>query len=261
MIDSHTHLSDERFNSDRDDVILKSIDCGIKKFLEVLTTPEEWQKWTLFEKYNEFYFAFGIHPHNADQYQEKDIIKLINYLSFKNCVAVGETGIDLWYHPEKLSKQLILLETIIEIAYKNSKPLIFHIRNPKQNVSAYKIVYEFINTRKKMITKRGIIHSFSGMPEEAKKFIELGFFIGINATVTYPKNNNLLDTLKKISIEDILTETDSPYLPPQTMRGMRNDPRSINYIIKTISEIKNIKINLVEDTIDLNFSRFLNQSL
>ena len=260
MIDSHTHLLDERFNPDRDEIILKSVSFGIKRFLEVLTSPYDWGKWQELQKYEEFFFAFGIHPHNAQQYEEKDLSELLNYLSLKRCVAIGEAGVDLWYYPEKLHKQMYLLERILDISYSSSKPLILHIRNSKKNDSAYRIVYNFLETRKKLITKRGIVHSFGGSFDEAKRFVDLGFFIGVNATITYPKNYLLEETVRKLPLDCMLTETDSPYLPPQTIRGRRNEPGSVRYIIEKISEIKSIKRDLIEEAIDSNFTIFLAQS-
>lgn len=260
MIDSHIHLSDKRFDADRDDVILRSVEMGVRYFLEVLTSPCEWERWRFFEGYNEFYFSFGIHPHEAERYSHNDLQKIADYLALKNSIAVGETGVDLWYYEEKLNKQLELFEIMLNIAYRYSKPLILHIRNSKDGKSGYKIVYEFLKPRKNLITKGGIVHSFSGLADEAKLFVDSGFLIGINATITYPKNHNLHQTVKLLPLNSLLTETDSPYLPPQDIRGKRNDPRSIRYIVEAIAAIKGLEKDIVEKTIDENFLRFLAQS-
>lgn len=261
MIDSHTHLSDEKFDSDRDEIISESLKIGVKKFTEILCCEKEWEKVNLFKKYSCFYFVFGIHPHDADIWNDNSFKKINEYLKHPACIGIGETGIDLWYYPERLRNQIELMEKFIEKSKEHSKPLIFHIRNSKKSDSAYRIVLDIIKSKKNEIKTPSIVHSFSGEFNEAKEFIENGFFIGINATITYPGNRKIFETVKNIPLDMILTETDSPYLPPQRIRGKRNDPRSVKDIINAISEIKKISPYEVERIIDENFERFVNQSL
>ncbi|MEF3280363.1 MAG: TatD family hydrolase [Elusimicrobiota bacterium] len=262
MIDSHTHLSDEKFNQDRDDVINHCIKSGIKKFIEVLCSKDEWGKISLFDKYKEnFFFSFGIHPHYTEQSTDEDFKKLEEYITTKRCVAIGETGIDLWYYPDKLKEQLNLLEKQIEISNKTKKPLIFHIRNPKGSDRAYSSFFDFIPGK----INNGnyipaVIHSFSGEINDARKAIDMGFLIGINATITYPKNQSLREIIKNFGINSSIVETDCPYLPPQRIRGKRNDPTSIIEIISAISEITKMKYEDVEDKINSNFNLFLSKN-
>ncbi|MGC8867650.1 MAG: TatD family hydrolase [Elusimicrobiales bacterium] len=261
MIDSHTHLTDESFSFDREEVIARCFKSGVNFFLEVLTSPKDWEKFKIFEKYENFYFAFGIHPNDTSICFQKTVEKIDRYLNLKKTVAIGETGIDLWYHPQSFKDQLKLTEIMMDKALKFSKPCIFHIRNSKTNNSAYKIVLEFLKQRRNMINKQGIIHSFSGEVEEAKSLIDLGFYIGVNATITYPRNEKLRKVVKKIPLETILTETDSPYLPPQRIRGKRNEPSSVEDVIAAISDIKAVQSEKVSEIIEKNFLRFLSQSL
>ncbi|MCX7641296.1 MAG: TatD family hydrolase [Elusimicrobiales bacterium] len=260
MIDSHTHLSDEKFDNDRYKIIKEAKDLGVKNFLEILTSQKEWERWKLFEEIDEFYFAFGIHPHYAIDFSDNDISNVEKYLKLSRCVGVGEIGIDLWYHPENLKKQIKLFEIFIEISKKISKPLILHIRNSKDGISGYKIAYDILKANINNLNI-GIVHSFSGVFEEAKKFADMGFFIGINATITYPKNTKLTETVEKLGIYHIITETDSPYLPPQSKRGLRNEPKSVLEVLKKISEILKMKLDKTEEIIDLNFLKFLNKPL
>lgn len=261
MIDTHTHLSDKSFDKDRNFVIEKAKGAGVKKFIEVFTSPNDWQLYNLFEKDDDFYFVFGIHPHYSNTTTSNDMDNLKYYLAKEKVVGIGEAGIDLWYNPQTLNKQLELFEKTIELSKRLNKPLILHLRSSRDGHSAYKVAIDFISQRKNQLSKIGIVHSFSGKFDEAKKFVELGFLIGINATITYPKNQNLREVVNKLDIEHILTETDSPYLPPQRIRGKRNDPTSIIDIIEAISEIKNLPLYDVDKTIELNFLKFLNQSL
>jgi len=257
MIDSHTHLSDEKFDSDRTEVIKKSISLGVNIFLEVLCSEKEWDRKKYFDSYpDNFYFSFGIHPHYTDENTLSNLEKLKRQFSDSKCVAVGEIGLDLWYYPEKLKDQLHLLESQISIANELNKPTIFHIRNSKSGNDAYD---EFFNFIKGKIKKRAIIHSFSSGMEDAKKAADMGFLIGVNATVTYPKNHELRQALKTVGIDNILCETDSPYLPPQRIRGKRNDPSSVKDIIQSLSLLTDERTEKIEEKISKNFFDFINQ--
>ncbi|HOJ85535.1 MAG: TatD family hydrolase [Elusimicrobiales bacterium] len=257
MIDSHTHLSDEKFDSDRTEVIKKSISLGVNIFLEVLCSEKEWDRKKYFDSYpDNFYFSFGIHPHYTDENTLLNLEELKRQFSDPKCVAVGEIGLDLWYYPDKIKDQLSLLENQIYIANELNKPTIFHIRNSKSGNDAY---YEFFNFIKGKIKKRGIIHSFSSGTEDAKKAADMGFLIGVNATITYPKNHELRQALKTVGIDKILCETDSPYLPPQRIRGKRNDPLSVKDIIQSLSLLTDERTEKIEEKISKNFFDFINQ--
>jgi len=257
MIDSHTHLSDEKFDSDRIEVIEKSISLGVNIFLEVLCSEKEWDRKKYFDSYpDNFYFSFGIHPHYTDENTLLNLEELKRQFSDPKCVAVGEIGLDLWYYPDKIKDQLSLLENQIYIANELNKPTIFHIRNSKSGNDAY---YEFFNFIKGKIKKRGIIHSFSSGTEDAKKAADMGFLIGVNATITYPKNNDLREAVKLIGLDNIISETDSPYLPPQRIRGKRNDPSSVKDIIQSLSLLTDERTEKIEEKISKNFFDFINQ--
>ena len=252
MIDSHLHLSDERFNIDRDRVIENSINNGVKIFLEVLCSQKDWNKISLFKKYSKnFYFSVGIHPHYFRSYTDDDIKKLERLIKDdERIIGVGEIGVDLWYYPDSLKEQTELMLKQIEVANRNNKILVFHIRNSKNSTNAYD---EFFNVTKNIIKVKSIIHSFSGNYDNAKKAIDRGFYIGINATITYPKNDSLREIIKKIGPSFIVTETDSPYLPPQRIRGKRNEPSNIKDIIKALSEILKLESFRIEEYIEKNF--------
>jgi len=258
MIDSHTHLTDSKFDSDRDKIIEKSISSGIDIFLEILCSKDEWRNFKLVEKYQDnFLFSFGIHPHHTKELSNENLIELEKYLKLEKCVALGEAGLDLWYYPDKLKEQLSLLEPQIELANKLLKPIVFHIRNSKNGNDAYQEFFSFIKGRHK---KQAVIHSFSGTLSDAKKAIDMGFYLGINATLSYPKNNELRETVKFTGTENLLTETDSPYLPPQRIRGNRNDPGSITDIIDLISSITSTDREKVTAETESNFKKlFLNR--
>lgn len=259
MIDSHTHLSDEKFNIDRYEIIEKCLTNNINVFVEILCSSKEWEFKKLFNNYrNNFFFACGIHPHYTAELSDETIRKLELELKEENVIAIGEIGLDYWWDSERKKEQFELLKTQLSISDKIQKPVIFHLRNSKNGDNAYRDFFDFIKENWKFNRKiRGIIHSFSGDTEDAKNAVDSGLLIGINATVTYPRNQKLRDVIKLVGIENILTETDCPYLPPQSMRGKRNTPLSIIEIINQTSEVVGLEQNIIKEKIDDNFKKFI----
>jgi TatD DNase family protein len=237
MIDTHVHLSDPKFDLDRDLAIKRAKENGITKIIEVGCEPFLWKpSFRLSELNPEIYCAFGIHPHEAKTATTELFNTLENLLRQPKAVAIGETGLDYYYNhsPKDIQKQV--LKTHLELSLKIKKPVIIHCRD------AYQDLLDILNEYTGL---SGVIHCFSGNTEEAKKLIELGFFLGIDGPVTYPKALVLKEVVKEIPLEKLLIETDSPYLPPQTYRGKRNEPSYLPHIADEIAKIKKIEINKV----------------
>lgn len=240
--DSHTHLSDSAFNTDRDEIIKRSISLGVKYFAEIACEPNYWEKGLLLQKkYPEnIFLSLGLHPHNCDKLTSENLEKLKSLCGQKNVSAIGEIGLDYAksMHAKDLQKQTLV--TILNETQNLNKPIILHCRNSfdgKEN--AYKDLFEILKNRwNAPINKKygGILHCFSGTYAEAKEAVNMGLLLGINGTITYPKNEHLRETARKIGIKNLITETDCPYLPPQNQRGKRNSPLNIPEIYRALSE-------------------------
>ena len=234
LIDTHCHLYSEYY-SDIDDIvnlakksnvnILINNGCDSKSNKEVID---------LLDKYKNMYGAIGIHPEEVDNYSLDDIKFIEKNLNNKKVVAIGEIGLDYHYSKENKEKQIKLFELQLDIANKYKFPVIIHSRDATEDT---------INILRKYNIK-GVIHSFSGSLETAKIYIKMGFLLGINGVVTF-KNCNLKDILVNIGLNNIILETDSPYLTPVPYRGKQNNPSHILDIAKYISEIFNVSLEEV----------------
>lgn len=238
IIDTHAHLSDSKFDADRDEVVKKASDAGVNMIFEIACDPAEWDKALEFSKRDNVYISFGIHPHDASKASPLYFEKLELLIQNKKTIAIGEIGLDYHYDfsPRHIQREVFIKQ--LDMAVKHNKPVIIHCR------SAYE---EVITLLKNYIPlPKGVIHCFSGNIEEAKICVEMGFLLGIDGPVTYPKSDKLKQVAAEIPLEKLLVETDCPYLAPQKYRGQRNEPAYVTEVLKQIAEIKNISFEEAE---------------
>jgi TatD DNase family protein len=236
FIDTHTHISDFRFDCDRDVVIKRAFDAGLVKLFEIACEMHYWDKALKLSMRDNIFVSFGIHPVDVLKATQEDYTKLQTLIQNKKCIAVGECGLDYHYN---LSDEIIKMqkESLVkqfDIAIKHNKPVIIHCRD------AYDDIIVFMKKYKNL--PKGVIHCFSGNLEQAKVFIAMGFLLGINGPITYKKSKDLKQIVLKIDINKLLVETDCPYLTPQKYRGQRNEPYYIIEIVKEIAVIKNMPV-------------------
>lgn len=242
--DTHCHIYkeyyeniDEILKNAKENKINRMINngCDKKSNSEVLE---------LIGKYENMYGALGIHPENVEEYIQEDIKLIEKQLNHKKVIAIGEIGLDYHYTKENKEKQKKLLEEQLSLAERYHLPVIIHSREATEDT---------INILKNYKTK-GVIHSFSGSLETAKIYIKMGYLLGINGVITF-KNSKLKDVIREIPLENIVLETDSPYLTPEPFRGKRNEPARILEIAKFISELKEISIEELAGITNDNIKR------
>jgi TatD DNase family protein len=230
-------MSDSKFDGDREIVIQKAFDCGIKKIFEIACEMRYWDRALKLSKRDNIFLSFGIHPIETIKATREDYYKLQILIKDKKCIAVGEIGLDYHYDSSSqnanIQKESFLKQ--IDIAVKHSKTAIIHCRD------AYGEMIDFFKKCKNV--PKGVIHCFSGTPKQAKMFIEMGFLLGIDGPVTYKKSDNLKQVVYETDLNKLLVETDCPYLAPQKYRGQRNEPSYIVETLKEIAAIKNIPID------------------
>lgn len=256
LIDTHAHVNFSAYRDDADAVIKRALDKSIffinvgSQYSTSVRAVEYAQKYP-----NQIWAAIGVHPvhlrrgnftyRDDDEILEEEITTIGEEVDFekykklgknKEVVAIGEVGLD--YHhfeegdniEELKAKQKEILTGFINLANELEKPLIIHCWD------AYEDLYEILKNNP--VKKQAIIHSFVGGYKTANKFIELGYLIGLNGVITYSESFHKL--LKEISIENIVIETDCPYLSPVPKKGERNEPIYVEYVVKKIAEIKQI---------------------
>lgn len=243
MIDSHTHIFDERFDGDRAAALDRALEAGVDRFILPATLPCEYPALLAVVGEDPRYIAtMGLHPiaMNDNPDFRDDLMLVREYLEHPpvRFVAIGEVGLDLHWQTDFLDDQIKAFEYQIELAIEFDLPLILHVRD------AWEYVFDIMEPYKGRI--RGVFHSFSGSVEHVQKIEALGGFLyGINGTVTY-KKSLLAEVLPMIPMEKIVLETDSPYLPPDGHRGDRNESAYIPIIAAKIAQIKEITIEEVD---------------
>ena len=243
IVDTHTHLYLEQFDGDFEDMMQRSFDCGLKKFVFPSISSKYNEKMlSVLKKYPEnFFLMAGLHPvYVKDNFRDELKIVELN-LENQKCVAVGEIGLDKHWDISFLKQQKIAFQAQIDMAIERDLPVIIHCRE------AFDEIYEILlNSKSKKL--RGIFHCFTGCLDDAKKIIDLNFKIGIGGVVTF-KNGGIDKFLNKVDISNIVVETDSPYLAPTPHRGKRNESSYIMYVIDKLSEIYGLStIDIISQT-------------
>lgn len=232
LIDSHCHLDDDRFDNDRDEVIARAKSLNINKIVIPATTANRWAKVKqVAETYDGVYATYGLHPMFIAQHAAMHIRELDEWLDGEKVIAVGECGID-FYHSridEKWQKQLFKEQ--LQLAVNHRLPVIVHVR---------KAMDELIGILRKSTPVGGVIHSFSGSLQQAQQLIDLGFKLGIAATVGFERAKKLRQVVTKVSDSSLLLESDAPDQPGAAHRGERNEPGYIVEHLKTIAQLRQI---------------------
>ncbi|RLC40145.1 MAG: hydrolase TatD [Candidatus Nealsonbacteria bacterium] len=237
LIDTHAHLNFEDFDKDREEVIRRAFEGGIKAIINVGTNFESSKKSIeLAERYENIYASVSLHPIDVEkeEFNEEEWLKLAAH---PKVVAIGETGFDFYHHSDR-KKQKEIFEKLIKIACKVEKPLILHSREADEEVLQ-------ILRENKLPSKRGVIHCFGRDYEVAKKFLDLGFLISYTGNITYNKERAI--SVSEVPLDKIMVETDCPFMTPVPFRGRRNEPLYVKYIAQRIAEIKNITFEEVAE--------------
>jgi len=248
LTDSHIHLYLKDFDNDLNIVIDQAKKNKINRFLLPNIDRKSLPKLlSICGKYKNLYPMIGLHPCSVKENYLSEIELLYNVLEQHDFIAIGEVGIDLHWDKSFFEQQKHAFTLQINWGKKHNLPVIIHSRN------SFNDVVQIIHAEKSA-QMTGIFHCFSGTYEEAKKIIDLGFYLGIGGVVTF-KNSNLKNILKKISLKHIVLETDAPYLAPHPFRGKRNEPKFLSIIANQIAEIKNTTIEDVAQITNNNINK------
>ncbi len=240
LVDTHAHLYARQFDSDRNEMIKRALDKGVKKFYLPNIDSQSIEGMLQLEKeYPEHCFPMmGLHPCSVKENYKEELAIIEEWLFKRKFCAVGEIGIDLYWDKTFIEEQKTAFRLQIEWAKQLDLPIVIHARNSTKEILE---ILATLNDDK----LRGIFHCFGGTVEEAREIIELGFFLGIGGVLTF-KKSGLDKTLTAIDLKHIVLETDSPYLAPTPFRGKRNESSYVVYVAKKLADIKNIDIQEVK---------------
>ena len=238
--DTHCHLLSEYY-PDIDEILKVSKEEGVSRVINAgYNYASSLEVLDLVKKYPDMYGVVGLHPENID---EEFDYKVFDNLD-KKIVGIGEIGLDYHYTKENKLEQIEVFERQLDIAEKLGLPVVIHSRDAVMDtLEVLKRHHNF-----------GVIHSFSGSLEVAREYIKLGFVLGVNGVVTF-KNCNLKETLKNIDTNNIVLETDSPYLTPVPFRGTQNNPGKMMNTAEFVADIYGISLSELAEITNQNIKR------
>ena len=237
--DSHAHYDDEIFDEDRVELLTGMKENRVEMIVNVAADLNSCRKGIkLANEYPFIYCSVGVHPHDVATLKNDDINIIKELAKEKKVVAIGEIGLDYYYDTSPRDIQREWFEKQLILAKKLDLPVIIHSREASQ---------ETFDIIVKSEVKSGVIHCFSGSHELAKEYIKRGFYIGVGGTLTFKNAKKTVKVVEEISMQNIVIETDAPYLTPVPYRGKRNNSSYLKYVVSKIAEIKGISPEKVED--------------
>ncbi|MBF8965176.1 TatD family hydrolase [Pontibacter sp. FD36] len=246
LVDSHAHIYSEQFKQDREEALVRALAEGVEKIympnidhtsIDIMLETEE-------KHPNQCIAMMGLHPTSVNKEFEKELYLVEEWLGKRKFAAVGECGIDLYWDKTFLPQQQEALRVQVELAKKHQLPIVLHTRD------SFDETYEIIATAQDGSLK-GIFHCFSGTVEQAEKVKGLGFLMGIGGVATF-KNGGLDKVLPHVSLDNLVLETDCPYLAPVPHRGKRNEPVYLPLVARRVAELMQKPVEEVAQTTTRN---------
>jgi len=236
IIETHFHL-DYLKSLSRDEIIARSLKQNIEKMITIAVSPDNLETAVeLAMEYPTIYCTQGIHPHNAKDWNPDVKSIILNNIKKHKVVAVGEIGLDYHYSKSPKENQIAAFEEQLQLAVDFNLPAVIHTRDADEDTIA--IIKNFSS----LLKRRAVIHSFTSGLELAKFAIGLNFYIGFNGIITFKNAQNVRDALNITPVENILLETDAPFLTPDPYRGVENAPYYLPFVAKKIAEEKHIAV-------------------
>ncbi len=236
LFDTHCHIDEERFDVDRDQMLIRMRENGVGYCVCVGSDMETSRRSMAFaQNAPGVYAAVGIHPHEAKYFKPDDILTLKSWFSHSKVVALGEIGLDYYYDHSPRDIQREACAAQLALGYKENMPVIFHVRD------AHGDMLDIMRAQGGKLP-RGILHCYSGSWESAKEYLKMGFYLSIAGPVTFKKAPSQWEVAQNVPLERLLIETDSPYLAPEPMRGRRNEPAFVLHVAEKIAALRNISL-------------------
>lgn len=254
LIDSHCHLDSADFDEDRDAVIERALAAGVERMMAIGTgngPPDLEAGVRLADQHPAFYATVGIHPHDAAKALGDTFKQLADLLAHPKVLALGEIGLDYHYDfsPRDVQKSAFIAQ--MRIAANARKPIVIHTREAWDDTLA------LIEQHWSPHGIGGIMHCFSGGPDEARRALDLGFYLSFGGIVTFPKAVDVQAAAKSAPSDRILIETDAPYLAPVPKRGKRNEPALIVHTARKLAELRGESYEALCSAATENFRRLL----
>ncbi|MDP8983384.1 MAG: TatD family hydrolase [Acidobacteriota bacterium] len=235
LVDSHCHLDSKEFDGDREETIARAMEAGVERMLSIGTgggPPDLEAGIRLADGHAAIFATVGVHPHDAGKADGEIYRRLRDLLAHPKVLAMGEMGLDYHYDfwPREVQQAAFIEQ--MEIAAEAGKPIVIHTREAWADTLALLEQYWAPHGI------GGIMHCFSGGPEEARRSLEMGFYLSFGGVVTFPKSVDVQRVAREAPADRILVETDAPYLAPVPKRGKRNEPAFVAHTVKKLAELR-----------------------
>ncbi|MDX2154326.1 MAG: TatD family hydrolase [Bryobacteraceae bacterium] len=249
LVDSHCHLDDEKFESDREAVIERALAAGVSRMVSIGTGdgPPDLEAGIRFaEQFPPVWATVGIHPHNAGQSNDEALRRLEELAGHPKVVAVGEIGLDYHYDfaPREVQRRVFVEQ--LGIAAAAGKPVVVHTRE------AWDDTFALLEQHWR---GAGIMHCFSGGPEEARRSLAMGFHLSFAGIVTFPKATGVQQAARETPLDRLLVETDAPYLAPAPHRGKRNEPSFVTHTAAKVAALRGESTESIARATTTNWER------
>lgn len=246
LFDSHAHIDDSRFDSDRLETIERARENGVTGIINIgADMASSARSVALAQAHEGIYAAVGIHPHDAKAAVNADYDRMAEWVEQeKKVVAIGEIGLDYYYDlsPREVQQEVFIRH--IDLARQLRKPIIIHDRD------AHGDVMNIVKKEAKGII--GVFHCYSGSLEMAKEVLKLGFYVSFAGPVTFAKSTKLKEIAATVPLERLLVETDSPYLTPHPHRGRRNEPAHVRLVAEEVARLRGLSLEAVAEATTQN---------
>jgi TatD DNase family protein len=253
LIDSHAHIDFPQFAEDRDAMLDRARAAGVQTILAIGTGagPEKLDSAIPYaEQHDWIYTSIGVHPHEAKQLTPEHLDQLTRLAKHPKVIAWGEIGLDYFYDHSPRDVQDRVFREQLALAHQAKLPVIIHCRD------AWPDTLQILEEAWRPTGLGGILHCFTSTLEDAQRGLDMGFLISFAGNSTYPKAANIRDVAKSLPLENILIETDSPFLAPQGYRGKRNEPAYVGEVAKAIASVRNLGPEDIATATTANFQRF-----
>jgi TatD DNase family protein len=252
LVDSHCHLDSPQFDADREAVIGRSVKSGVRRVINPgVDVPSSRAAVALAQQHESIYAAVGIHPHDAKVLDADALEELKRLAQSPKVVAIGEIGLDYYRDLSPRDVQRRAFEMQLEMAAELGLPVIVHDRDAHDDM-----LVALSHWRATLHEHPGVLHSFSGDMSLAERALAMGFFIGISGPVTYKNADRLRQVVRAVPLEQLLVETDAPYLTPQPRRGQRNEPAYVRMVAQAVADARGLTLEQVAAQTTANAGAF-----
>ncbi|MGB3692941.1 MAG: TatD family hydrolase [Spirulinaceae cyanobacterium] len=248
LIDSHVHINFDVFQEDLDELQKRWQEAGVVHLVHSCVEPKEFSSiQALANRFEELSFAVGLHPLDAEQWNNQTAEQIQTLAKSDNrVVAIGEMGLD-FYKAENQQQQKLVLEEQLKIALKLDKPVIIHCRDAAVTMRGILQDYKQQNS-----SLQGVMHCWGGTKEETKWFLDLGFYISFSGIITFKNAKQVQESAQQVPSDRLLVETDCPFLAPVPRRGKRNEPALVRYVAEYLAQLRQVSLETLANQTTAN---------